>query len=128
MSSPKTAPGNQPDWTPIMEVPAGKQSAMSQLKADYSAILRKMPKTADEALDLAHQEYIAAETATKTATRYFFRFRKQRRLLDVAGLSYSSATWLMLEEQRLRIVELQANDSTDRLQATDPGVPCSGRD
>lgn len=105
MTTPQPGPGEQPDWSPIDSQSYIGQDKLDQFTQDYAAVAGKMPKTAAEALDQAHQAYIGATATTKAAQRYTFQFRKRRKLLDLANIAFSSAQWLMQEEQRLRLAE-----------------------
>jgi hypothetical protein len=109
------APGSQPDWSRYEGQPGTDQGKLNQFRADYADAAAGMPKTAAAALDQAHRLFISANAATKNAQRYTFRWRKRRKMLDLAGLSLGAAHWLMLEEQRLRLAEQPpASGTADR--------------
>lgn len=71
----------------------------------YSEAESSLPTTADEARDQAHAGYLGASALIKQALQYGPRSRRRRRLLDVATPTLSAATWMLLEERRLREAE-----------------------
>jgi hypothetical protein len=78
---------------------------MNRFQAEYAAMEATLPTTADQAAQQAREHYIVANLNLKVAKQHTFRFRKRRKLVDLATLALSAAQWLQQEEQRLRLAE-----------------------
>ncbi|QWF85610.1 hypothetical protein [Amycolatopsis sp. CA-230715] len=112
-------PGSD-DWAKVEQKFGADRAAVDRFKSDFARVLNELPKTADEARVEAHRSYVNAMVSMETAHRHTFRFRKRRRLLDIATFSLADARWLLLEEQRLRQAEQRSTSTSELAQ---PGGP-----